>query len=1208
MSEIFQSSPIINLAAHMDNRTSNEYLEVDPNTNGMAFVNLQNADLFNTKSLSTRLGVIDLGGGIINASGTTPLTVFNFTNASGVTVYDPIYMASQTDLRTGLIINGPSGDLLNGKLYIREVETSGSMSNPDIGRDLTMSMWIHGVQGITIPASGTGGFEVFFNSQAATNNIALSGFNYSYSVPAQLQIPMHTVLIPSDNKPIAISKPNIFNMGALNNVSGSFISAIKELDFQFYAPVPLASGSIYYLKPVFDFASGPSISGNTLGLQMQYIKNSGTDLAPNIVQATESTSSFPDINILLADYLVNSGINTPKLYLTAAASGASKENYMLVDYPDSNLVWSIPAKNGFQPNTVQSNLVWIPSVGNSPAPYNGLINSPPNGTTDSVEFGNLITVPSGQHTIGGSYFYMGVISGNGWSPFTVNKTSFDALGYNVDYVGEISSFTNAAIAGEAFNIKKGNILAVFSGNHTFNAPYTYTAPTNASILYDPTTGSAQTSIDKVYALFDNPFTINNSSGTQYLLTFKILNSITQGTNTDYITKTQQFQGGNYYNTFASPIVLGMNQYNNGQNDYFVYNQNGSGSSFIPQYNNNIPNYYQLSCGLTSFASGNGITSIYDFRIEDSASQRTIITQQNELLQAPLNDFQFTSIFSGAAIGNNNKWSHTTYQNQLISHQYAQISGVTWDMIYSGSNGTSMQPHGLQPNFTTTEIPSSSVPGAAGIPLGTTFQILLATQLGSGGIRASEIKTVTISGSSSCIRLDGYPFSGTDIYNPSGIPYVTTQYLFDPLPQSTYVFATQSSGNVFYVASLKDTIVGTIVPNPLANQGTWTGGLGGGVCIPDILASTLIEQVPEVIDKNQYYLTDQIPVPPFKKVMVFKDYVVGLGDNANPSRIWYSEQFTSNIFGTDGQYDGFVDIDLGNGSPITAAEVWKDYLYVFKYNSTYRLSYTGLPEAPFQITKISSTIGALGFFGTQSTDYGIFGLSQFGVFLANYSGVETISDEIIPFYSNLDHTDLTFAVAIFDRLRQQIYWSISSQNASPFRNYGLCYSLPEKAWNIRQNGMWLSAGIIGDDDNFNQLYIGTSAGQLQEISAGDSDSDDVFVDIAGKFQINNISLEAETPWLNFGNSENLKRLRNLRFNCATSNQQLKIDVYYDQNTDIIQYTRYLNMNGPVISRVVSLGGRPCRTVKFIITSVGTPDVVQLNSMQVTYANFGPSTPI
>jgi hypothetical protein len=162
---------------------------------------------------------------------------------------------------------------------------------------------------------------------------------------------------------------------------------------------------------------------------------------------------------------------------------------------------------------------------------------------------------------------------------------------------------------------------------------------------------------------------------------------------------------------------------------------------------------------------------------------------------------------------------------------------------------------------------------------------------------------------------------------------------------------------------------------------------------------------------------------------------------------------------------------------------------------------------------------------------------------------------------------------------------------------------EKAWTLRQGGMWNVGNPILDTDDFTLLYVGDVLGQIQQLDSGNTDQDILFNDGIGTTLSRNISLQYETPWLNLENAQDQKNLINMRINCQTSDQRLKVDVYTNQNDTTPRYTRYLKMNVPVINRVISLA-QTCRTVKFIVSSVGSPSPIKINSLQISYYNQGP----
>lgn len=1216
-----QATPIINLASKMDSRTSNEFMDVDPNSTSFTFVNLENADLFNTKSLSTRLGSVDIGGGIIGASG-TPTVEYNLLSGSSATTFQSNqFNLNNQNNRYGLIVNfgdpGVSGisafDLWGLNIPMQDTATSGTA--PELGYDVQFQLYINEFKNAYSPSNPT----QFYSPNTTLRETNLGG---SGVITANLQ-----------NPPIAISEPVIINFGPPSNyVSGNGVvgniygTPMIDVPIQFAAPFKFNSDTPYYISIVAQNTSGVT--------DRNIITKSFKDTVDDQINCIFASESFATTT---ANINTTTNIpNTKKDLLVCEVEKYNPASYILQEYPDVAYINSAPI-SGAQPGYYFSSISNTTGIN---APWNGLTQSPPVDTTCS-EFGQVVTLPSGTYEIDGTYLYANTFIGNNYSPFTLNKTIPPMQGYSISFVANLYEITQPYVVSSIpISPESYVLLASYTGTHTFSNPITYQ---QTNIEDD----GIATPLDKIYSVFSNPVTITTDGTHQYLITWQFLDALTFNPLTDYQVRSEVANGNYYQYDFASTIVIGncagvshsafQNLVKNTSNG-FVYVNNGSDN---------------LAAGVMSFPSGNAILGIYDYSIGSSRAEK-IIFEQGKNMYAFNYGFPENKqlIFQSGVSGSNDyKWQHLTYQNLLFATQYS-FSGtqICWDQIYSGNTGGNQtQPWGLQPQWTM--YPVSGTPVAFSSPLysgatysglalgygllsGTTVQVMLATQMESGGLR-SNVQSFTAPFNNCYIG-----FSGLDIWIPSGNAS-NSQYFFDIFPQSTYVFVTPAatyleysgvnngniitgtniSTDIFFTAEILSGPSGlsqTCV-NPLTNSGTFAGGILGpsGIITPnptghiyigDFDPITLQQQIPAVTDYNQSYLDQQVPTPPFKKMVNFYDYTIGVGDPNYPSRMWYTGQLQPQVWGTDGNVAGYEEVSPDDGSPITDIAVFRDNLYVFKYNAIYRYTYTQNPNQPFYRYTMSNTIGNLGFFNSLSTDYGVLFISQFGPALVSLGPPDTIGDEIMNYFQTLDHTDLTFSVGIYDRVRQQAYWSISQNNGSLENNTGLCYSLAERAWNIRKGAMWNAAGIVNDFDNFNQLYIGDKFGQIQQISLPGVNQDTVFTDVNGITMTENISLEGETPWLNMGDSMNLKNLRNIRINCDNSEQILRVDVYYDQDENIIQYSRFINMSVPVINRVCALGGRPCRTVKFVFTTVGVPDAVQIRSIQFTYRDLGKRTNI
>ncbi len=1189
-----QTSKTVNFAAKMDARSNSEILDIDTDNTGFVFRNLQNADLFNTKALSVRPGVSNICGGIINlgfnsskiintVSGiglgssvidyyTSINTIDNIQNVGSVTHPGFIYIPA-----TGVTIN-------SGTFYVRGRATS--LTSNELNYDILVRCYLYELNQSGVPSLGPG-FMTGVGSTAGLHSLQLTGGTVAFGTPPFPLFNDQTLPYATGSLCLGVGETRI-NLGTYDTTT--FLTNDTAVPMVFNGPISLSGTKAYFGRITYGLTSGTT--NRTIDLKC--ITNNSVDLSINSMLAEE----FPNTNSNLRKSLDTVDKRWPVMDLSAYGSCGFLN-------PE---------------NVAVTNSISVPIVSGTAA--NG--NSKTIGSNNSA---NLVSSTFGQtfnNLTSGTTYYGAYLWATPQNPSN-NYVMHNADGTLTSGLKTIGIATDLSfVPAPSGNIGSGNYkitnktsVASSSGSYTFD----FGSINDGAGLAN--NSNLNFRLDKIYTPFDLPVTIAQT-GT-YLLNYKFYDMATKSSLIGY---DQSITG---VTTYLSPLGVGVNNYNN-YSGAFVYDYSGINTfQQIPTgiFANSAE--YVLDCGLITVPSGNGITSIYDYRVGSNRVQKIITTIRDVVQSSIFGNCNFTTLFSGAVIGNNNKWSHATYQNLLFSHQYSKISGVCWDQIYLNPSGyNSMQLHGQRPAFTATV-----VSGISGIYSGVSYgingnysiDILLATQMGTGGIRASNVQTVTLSGSNNYIRISGpsgvtNPWFGNSILNPSGFP-IESQYAFDVLPQATYVFCTQPSGNIFYLADVMNypnpiQTGFSLLNNPLPNKNTFNisgvpnlssnptaSGVKGnltGLYIGDVSSVSLTQQIPNIINYDQNYLNEQVDTPMFKKLVVFKDYLLGVGDPNNPSALWYSQQFSPQIYGEDGVFCGNVQIDADNGSPITGIGVFKDYLLIFKYNSTYRLTYTGDPSTPFSVFQLSSTIGNLGFFNPVITDYGVFGLSQFGPFLATYAGIDTCGDEILPFFQTLDEAHLTFSTAIHDRARQQIYWSISDDYNSSPNNIGLTYSYVEKAWSIRQNGLWNAAGIIGDNDNFNLLYAGDAIGQLQQISNTSANTDTVFATTEGLSVQVPITLTSTTPWLSMGDSQHLKQLRSLRFNCTTAAEAIKIDVYFDQDDNTVQYSRVLDMNAPVINRSVSLAGT-CRTVKFVFTTVNGSVPVRINSMQMAYQDLG-----
>jgi len=937
--------------------------------------------------------------------------------------------------------------------------------------------------------------------------------------------------------------------------------ASGNTNYSFSAPVQIYSGNAYLFNYTFKCDSN-------------YNRKIGP--AYKINEYTEDMD-----NALLIKYNTFSGtiVGTPftkKSLPEFSLNEFNEATFSLIGENTSDYVQVAPFlkqdasdfKNYYGPFVSNSN----PNYPNYP--FNGNVQSSPSDVS-SVEFGNMIQL-SGNKTIYGSYFYAQKNFPNNSAGFKYVDRFKNTLSgnYLINYSAEFSKINTIS---ENSIIDK-TILGTYTGTHLFSGSTLKIA--NAS-NYD---------LDKIISIYDNP--INISGVGNYLVSYKLLDPVDNGPLRDY-----GFYNVNNRIELANPISIGFeNQYKSGT---FLINISGDG---IFQTTNAYDSNQIMTYGLVdNLPSGNWINGIYDYRIGETRSQRVIYGLGDKInsfkLETP-NKSTHITLCSGLNSDINYLHSYATYDDLLLDTNYSANQPQVWNQIYLNTSGNSTYDLGMRPSgITWLEVPTTGT--GSGLATGTSFQIMPAVSLTSGGYRAASGITVgPTTGTSSMILISGLNYGN--------------KYPFDLNSSAGYIFITSASGTdtdaIYYLApklySGTDNSTSLVYDNPISNtlQSFYIGPRvnTSGTLIDPVEDSRIVEAI-SVTQDNLIYQTD---TPRLKKFKIFFDYVIGFGDPNFPSRLYYSEQYAPQIWGEDGPTHGYIDIDVNNGSPITSIEVYRTYLLVFKHNSTYRIEYTGDNTLPFSIVKISETIGSLGAFGTCTYDQGVLGLSQYGIFLATPAGIEIISNEILPTYQNLDHEGLIFAVCLPDQMRKIVHWSIGNNSEDQNKQIGISYNYEFKSWSIRKGRMWNAANIVNDVDGFDILLAGDNMGQIYQLknnTAQDTYFDFVFSDgnylnIANKA----VDFVAETPWMNFGNSMDFKEFRYLFMHVDRVDSNLSIDIYFDRE-EIPRYTRTLNMSSNVTDKQVNLGGRG-KLVKFVFKNDGKTKI-KINSLKIAYQVLG-----
>lgn len=1168
-----QKTQVINLAAKMDNRGNSEVVNISPNENGIAFSYLENANLYYSKALRNRNGTQDLCGGVVNFTfdGTNIVNVpYSGIGYSGcVQIFDDIPQLNATfDYPTTLFIPNSNMALCSGSVYITEIETPANYTalGSQVNYDLDLKGYLFKVDQIPYPASGVSWMSgnTILGATADLHDISFAG---NYNVGGTASYPEYesqTTPVPSGSKPVAVCDAR-FNLGAVTLISGSYRSADTEVGWKFNSPAYISSGSVYAIRWTYQLTSGTatrSINLNTLG------QPSGIDYSPDSRRISEFYYIGAPANQTYA--LREFEVGATKSNVIGTIYKYNTPLFLAPDYYTSDLNAPFPAVSGTYTNSTNPTIITY------------------GGAVEAADIGQVITL-SGTHNPYGSYFWAGA-NNNSKNLALLNGSDNSTLSgqKNVGITTslyKIDAFTGTMVGGD-YSITSKTLLAAGSGTHVFD----FDGGNNLRQGYlGDSYKQADYRMDKIYTLFSNPPAIT-ASGESYLITFGLYDLVTGGPYNDYATARSPVGSLSFFPSALSYGLETQTPPNYSGVAVLDYSGNGVFTQFSGSYPGtvngsfdntmNIQAQFDLTCGLIDVPSGNAVVGITDYRVGGDRSSEIVYGQGGEVryfdLDTP-NKSTHTTIFSGISTLNNSLMSFAVYDDLLFMTDYSQISGICWDQTNSGT-----MTHGLRPTAITT-----AINGTGGtIPSGQAFSLMIAADMSSGGIRTTII-----------------PFPSGITQNFLEVSGLSNQYAFDVPVANMTTYITAASGSNYYLAQAYsgNSTSSTLMTYPYPS-GTDV------VYISRLADVNLDDTFADITTYPQNYALAQTDTPKMKYISVFYDYILGLGDPLNTSRLWYSEQYAPQIWGESFNFHGFVDVDKDNGSPLTGMARLRDYMMLFKKNSTYRVEFLGNTSEPFSITQVSSKIGSIGAFGLVTVGDTVYGLCEYGIFATNGATVQIISDVIDPFFADMDHGDLTFATAIHNMHEDKIIWSISNDNLSPDRDIGIVFNYKEGAFSIRKGSSWNAGATVYDDDGFDVLLGGTTMGQIQVVdsntpnSTSQDDEEVFFVDGQGYSANRSVQLVAETPWLSILDSNLKKQFRFIDFNVERSDSLLRVDVYFDEDDTNLRYTRYVNLNTNNPDKRVNLGGK-AKTVKFVFTNVGEPALIKIKALNIYYVILG-----
>ncbi len=1167
-----QESKDITLNSTMVERSNPVYLE-NVEDNRTAFAYLQNSDSFYSNALVSRQGTEDFCGGPVQYAEPSGSIFYNITNAMNSGFPPLVAMENDETPATsspGTIIIADRNIVLSSGTFstssiLFHNDPAFSALNAERNYDLITRVSVFQTDSKQFLPSGAG----FFASYNSLNNGKI--YNINKGVNFDANAPYVTLSPPSGTNPLPLPLVQTDNRIGFSSYTdnGIFLrSNTVDVPYVFESPVTLASGNVYFLKYEYMLTSGTT---NGKFLVLDTVRISGSDPYPNMVAGIVlSTASNGQQNIVPTAF--NSV--SDKDFIKDTIYEYAKPAFMINDNPSANISLITPLSgNYFTSNTSLSN-------------FNPLESDIPFDTT-SVEFGTVTNIASGVE-IQGAYFYA-TVWGTEWNgnavnsgntPFGVHSNIYtrkheliNPLNYTINLNCNLASIDTISGTITSPNYRIIQTTTVASGNtqYTFNSkdksPYS-------------NVGNPNFDLKKIHFLFDEPVTTTVSGN--YLLSWN-LKDINELPLTDY-----GFISFNGSGTVTSPIQIGYTQSGSG----FVTQVPDSNYFYHPTLN--VPslgfsgNIGTINSGLISLApSGTSINGIVDYTT--SALVQWIAYHQGDKIKA----FQLSNpspsnhivIHSGLQISPNALATYEVYDDMLLSTNYGFNQPQIWDSSYLNTSGSSTYDLGHGAVF------SGTTASGVGNLVSGTYSLLFATELLSGGYKASTMSGVTVNGSGVGNNAIIHVFvSGGSIASQYPFDIPTTHgatRVFMNLPSG---IAPDNNAAIFYLANLSvsGTLLGSYYPNPLPNN------------ISDFyitnLSGTTALQVPDVILESQSYLQNQFmpDIPKYKRVLRWYDYIMAFGGD-DGSLLYYSQIGSPQIYGGISAKYGFLTIGNNSGSPITSIARYKQWLLAFTKNTLWKITYQGSSSTPFLVEPISTRNGDIGVFSTVETDDAVFGINQYGIFAANAGGIECISKDIDPFFKSLNKEQLEFSTGLLNQDRREIYWSISNDVTNPDSTIGLTFNYEFNTISVRKAGLFNSAGIIRDEFGFDILLGGDFNGFINKISAN-TNTDVLFND--GIFETTEpIEFIYETEWMFLTGDTYNKFLDRFHQNVEPNTGNLILQVFFDGKT-IPSYTRTMKMTGGNPDKIAILGGQAV-SVKFRVINQSNISPIKINSMTIDY---------
>lgn len=388
---------------------------------------------------------------------------------------------------------------------------------------------------------------------------------------------------------------------------------------------------------------------------------------------------------------------------------------------------------------------------------------------------------------------------------------------------------------------------------------------------------------------------------------------------------------------------------------------------------------------------------------------------------------------------------------------------------------------------------------------TCFKIMGITQMKSGGYRASEEISIDVKdGTSGQIQISDLLMNAT---------FTGAQFGFDIPSSATTWFMTKAFNPTLKPSEPLSAATQVYYKIPAPSLSTSVNPMLNSETAFDINTQVAGTEHTTLNEYNleQAYFTEQVDAPKVKYMRVFNNFMCEAGDPCFPSRLWISELLSPQIWSEFGGTQGsFLDINPDDGDEIVGIKPWSTFLFIFKNHGVFRMSFTANADTPFEIQKVSGSVGALSHFAIQETDGGLVFLTEKGPAIckgyyvtytafggpqdsiSGLGGVDPLFDA--NYSAPLNFDALKYSVSGNDTQHKRLWFSVTQGTDSTYRDKALIYDYAHNQWWLNNNIANYYASIA-DTNNFISVWSGNYIAQVYQQEAGFSDEPGIPIDFS-----------------------------------------------------------------------------------------------------------------